>query len=111
MDKINIVSPKAVLKMSSFSMHTRSVSSLPLVNSLIKNRLFKTEPDVDDPPFQFIHTMDLSVVNTMLHDSPDLIVHRTQIWAVSRPQVGWMQESLAFLDAAVQLMHVRGTVC
>ena len=110
-DKISIVSSQAVLEMSFFSMDTRTMSSLPLVNSLIKNRLFKTEPDVDDPPFQFIHTMDLSVVNTMLHDSPDLIVHRTQIWAVSRPQVGWMQESLAFLDAAVQLLHVRGAVC
>jgi len=24
---------------------------------------------------------------------------------------GWTQESLAFLDAAVQLLHVRGAVC
>jgi len=24
---------------------------------------------------------------------------------------GWSQESLAFLDAAVQLLHVRGAVC
>jgi len=38
------------------------------------------------PPFQFIHTMDLSVVDRMLHDSPDLVIHRTEIWAVWRPQ-------------------------
>jgi len=88
MDKINIVSSQAVLKMSSFSMDTRSMSSLPLVNSLIKNRLFKTAPDIDEPPFQFIHAMDLSVVDTMLHDSPDLVTHRTDIWAVWRPQLG-----------------------
>ena len=30
--------------------------------SLVKNRLFKTAPDINEPPFQFIHTMDLSVV-------------------------------------------------
>ena len=36
-----------------------------------------------------IHTMNLSVVNTMLYDSPDLIIHRTEIWAVWRPQVGF----------------------
>ena len=74
-DKINIVSSQAVLGMSSFSMDTRSMSSSPLVNSLVKNRLFKTAPDIDERPFQFIHTMDLSVVDTMLHDSPDIVIH------------------------------------
>jgi len=54
--------------------------------------------------------MDLSVVDTMLHDSPDLVIHRTKIWAVWRP-AGWTQESLAFLDAAVQLLHVGTAVC
>jgi len=106
MDKVNIVSSQAILEMPSFAMDTRSMSSLPLVNSFVKNRLFKTAPDIDEPLFQFIHTMDLSVVDTMLHDSPDLVIHRTEIWAFWRPQ-----ESLAFLDAAVQLLHVRGAVC
>jgi len=55
------------------------MSSSPLVNSLVKNRLLKTTPDIDKPPFQFIHTMDLSVVDTMLHDRPDLVIHRTEI--------------------------------
>jgi len=77
MDKINIVSSQDVLEMSSFSMDTCSMSSSLLVNSLVKNRLFKTAPDIDKPPFQFIHTMDLSVVDTMLHDSPYVVIHRT----------------------------------
>jgi len=64
------------------------MSSSPLVNSLVKNRLFKTAPDIDEPPFKFIHTMDMSVVDTMLHDSPDLVIHRTEILAVWRPQLG-----------------------
>ena len=69
MDKINIVSSQAALKMSSFGTETRLKSSSPLVNSLV-------------------HTMDLSVVDTMLHDSPYLVIHRTEIWAVWRPPVG-----------------------
>ena len=64
------------------------MSSSPLVNSLVKQRLFKTAPDIDEPPFQFIHTMDLSVLDTMLHDSPNLVIHRTEVWAVWRPHVG-----------------------
>ena len=55
---------------------------------LVKIRLFKTALDIDELPFQFIHTVDLSVVNTMLHESPDLVIYRTEIWAVWRPQVG-----------------------
>jgi len=57
--------------------HARSL--LPLVNSLVKNRLLKTAPDSDEPPFQIIHTVDLFVVDTTLHDSPDLAIHRIEI--------------------------------
>jgi len=94
MDKINIVSSQAVLEMTSFSMDTRSMSSLPLVNSIVKNRLFKTAPDIDESPFQSIHTMDLSVVDTMLHDSPRSVLQcglrdlGCLFWAVWSPQVG-----------------------
>jgi len=88
MDRINIVSSQAVLKVSSFSMDTRSVTSSALVNSLVKIGLFNTAPDIDEPPFQFIRTMDLSVVDTMLHDSPNLLIHKIEIWAVWRSQVG-----------------------
>jgi len=82
MDKINTVSLQPVLEMCSFSMDTCSMSSSPLVNSLVKNQLFKTTPDTDELPFQFIHTMHLSVIDMMLRDSPDLVIHRTELRAV-----------------------------
>jgi len=72
MDEINIVSSQAVV-VYAFSTDTRSKSSSPLVSSLVKNRLFKTAPDVDELPFQFIHNMDLSLVDTTLHNTPLLI--------------------------------------
>ena len=78
-DKLNSVGSQAVLEMSSFSMDTRSS---PLVNSLVKNRLFKTTPDIDEALFQFIHTMDMYGVDTIPHDSLDLVIHLTEIWAV-----------------------------
>jgi len=73
MDKINIVSSQAVLEVSSFSTNMRSKSSSPPVSSLGKSRLFKTTPDIDELPFQFIHVVDLSLVDMMLHDSPLLL--------------------------------------
>jgi len=42
MDKINIVSSQAVLEKSSFSMDTHSMSSSPLVNSLVKKSQDRT---------------------------------------------------------------------
>jgi len=87
MYKINIVSSHAVIEVSSFSTDTRKSSKL-MVNSLVKNRLFKAAPDIDEPPFQFIHTMEISLVDMTLHDSPDIVIHNIEIWAVWRPQVG-----------------------
>ena len=75
MDKINIVNSEAVLEMSSFSMDTCSMFSSPLVNSLVKNWLFKTASDIDEPMFQFVHTMNLSLADTTLRDSPGLVIH------------------------------------
>jgi len=46
---------------------------------------------IDELPFQFIHTVDLSVVDTILHDSPDVVIHRTKIWDVWRIQVAGMK--------------------
>jgi len=74
-------------------------------------RLFLTASDIDEQPFQFIHTIDLSVVDTMLHDSPDLVIHRTENWAVWRPQLGRMKVWRFLTQQFNCCMHVRGAVC
>jgi len=71
MCKVNIVNSQAVFEMSSFGTDTRSKSSSPLVNNLVKNRLFKTAPD--------INTIDLSLGDTTLHDSRDFVIQRNEI--------------------------------
>ena len=83
--------------MSSFSTDTRSMSSSPLFKSLVKNRLFETASDIDEPPFQFIHTMDLSAVEAMLHDRQPRS-RNPQDWNMGCLEAtAWTQESLAFL--------------
>ena len=42
-----------------------------------------------------------------LHDSPELVIRNLGCLEAT----GWTRESLAFLDAAVQLLLVQGTVC
>jgi len=54
---------------------------LPLVNSLVKINCPNPRPhQTSTSQFQFVRTMDLSLVDTTLHNSPDLIIHRIQIW-------------------------------
>ena len=90
MDKINIVSSQAVLEMFSFS--TAHAQCLPRHWSIVSSKIDCSRPHQTSMSRRFnsstFHTMDLSVVDTMLHDSPDLVVHRTEIWAVWRPQIG-----------------------
>jgi len=62
--------------MSSFSTDTRSKSSSPLVKLAPrqKSTVQDRTTDIEESPFQFILTMDLSLVDTTLHDSPDLVI-------------------------------------
>ena len=86
------------------------MSSWPVVNSLVKNWLFKTNHTrLRWPSFQFIHTVDLSG----RHDAAWQPRSRNpQDWDLGCLEAtGWSQESLEFLDAPVQLLHVRGAVC
>ena len=111
MDKINIVSLQTVLKMSSFapfSMDTRSMSSSPLVNSLVK---------IDcSIPHQTLMSRRFNSSTLWIycgrHDAKwQPRSCNPQDWDLGCLEAtAWTQESLAFLDAAVQLLRVRGAV-
>jgi len=58
---------------------------MPLVNSHVDSRLFKATPYVNHPPF--IHATDFCLVDTMLHDNPDLLIDWVYIWDIWMPQV------------------------
>ena len=73
--------------MSSFSADIRSKSSSPLVNSLSKIDFSRPRETSMSSRFSS-STLAMSLVDSTLHDSPDLVIHRIEIWAVRRPQVG-----------------------
>jgi len=111
MHKINIVSSQAVLGMSSFGMDTRSMCSSPLINSLVKYRLFMQDRTRHWWPAVSIHPHYGFVCGR--HDAAWQPRSRNpQDWDLGCLETtAWTQASLAFLDAVVQLLHVRGAVC
>jgi len=86
MDKINIVSSQAVLKMSSFSMDTRS---RPHQTSMSRR----------------FNSSTLFVADAMLHDSPDLVIHMTDLGSLEA--TGWAQESLASWRSSSTVARAR----
>ena len=89
MDKVNSVSSQAVLYSKCPPWAWTHALCLPHNWSIASSKIDCSRPcqTSEEPSFQFVHTMDLSVVDTMLHDSPDLVIHRTEIWDVWGPQV------------------------
>jgi len=69
------ISSKTTFEVSSFRTNTSSKSFAPLINSHVDSQLFKATPNFNQPLLQFVDGVDFSVVYTMLHDSPDLVIN------------------------------------
>jgi len=83
---------------------------LPRHWSIVSSKIDCSRPHhIDEPPFQFIHYMDLSG----RHDAAWQPRSRNpQDWDLGCLEATALpQESLALFDAAVQPLHVRGAVC
>jgi len=83
---------------------------LPRHWSIVSSKIDCSRPHhIDEPPFQFIHYMDLSG----RHDAAWQRRSRNpQDWDLGCLEATALpQESMALFDAAVQPLHVRGAVC
>ena len=60
---------------------------LPLVHGVVDKALLYTSPHVN----QIVQILDLCLVNSVLHNAPDLVVDRIKVWAIRRPQI-WRDE-------------------
>jgi len=49
-------------------------------------------PDFNQPVLQFVDDVDFLLVYTTLHDSPDVVVNRTEIWTAWRPKVWTLEQ-------------------
>ena len=75
------ITSKAMFEVSSLCTNTNS-SPVPAINSHIDNRLLKAAIDVNQPLLQFVDGVDFTLVYTMLHDRPDLVINWIDIWTV-----------------------------
>jgi len=65
--------------MPSLCTHASFQSLPPFVDSRVTDGLLQTMPDVNKAPLHFINIVQMMLVQTFLHDDPDLVVDRVII--------------------------------
>ena len=70
--------------MLSICMHARSQSLSPLVDGRVNNvlLLLQTVSDVNEAQLQLIDTVHTAFIYSLLHNTPDFIIHKILVWAV-----------------------------
>jgi len=66
-----------MFKMLSVCMHAHSQSLSPLADSRVNNVLLLLQivPDVNEAQLQLIDTVHTTIIHSVLHNTPDLIIH------------------------------------
>jgi len=54
----------------------------PLVNGAVDMALLYTSPHVNQTALQIIQILDRCLLNSALHNVPDLLVDRVKVWAI-----------------------------
>ena len=68
--------------MLSICMHACSQLLSPLVDGRVNNVLLQTVPDVNEAQLQLTDTVHTTFMHSLLHNTPDFIIHYIQVWAV-----------------------------
>ena len=73
--------------MSSLCTYARFQSFSPLADRRVNDVLLQTIPGISKALLQLIDVVQTTFVNSLLHESPYLIVDRVKVWAVERLEV------------------------
>jgi len=68
-------------------MHACSQLLSPLVDGRVNNVLLQTVPNVTQAQLQLIDTAHTTFIHSLLHNTPDLIIHLIQVWVACRPEI------------------------
>jgi len=64
-----------MFKIFSICKHACSQLLAPLVDGLVNNILLQTVPNVNEAQLQLIDTAHTTFIHSLLHNTPDLIIH------------------------------------
>jgi len=73
--------------MLSICMHARSQSLSPVIDRRVNNILLQTVPNFNEALLQLIDTVHMTFTHSLLRNTPDLIIHWIQVWAVWWPEI------------------------
>ena len=93
--------------MLSLCTHTGSQSLSPLADSRVNDGLLQTMPDINEALLQLIDVVHTTFVDPLLHDSPDLVIDRVQVWTVGRPEVRTDEVVICNLRLKCMIFNVR----
>jgi len=79
-----------MFKVSTSELNTDAEMFTPLVDGVVE-LLYYASPHVNQTAIQIVQILDLCLVNSVLHNAPDLIVDRIKVWAIKWPQI-WRDE-------------------
>ena len=82
--------------MSTSCRNTGCKTITPLFYGTVNQLLINLVPFIRDALVEFINTGNLASINPVLHDPPDLVIHRIQIWAIWRPQI-WRNSQVSLV--------------
>jgi len=76
-----------LLKMSSSSLNAGTQASVPLVDGIVNHVPLQSVPDLNQSLSQLVHVLHFSLVDPILHHSPNLVIYWVEILAIQRPQI------------------------
>ena len=84
-------------------------SHTPLVDGCVDDVLLNAPANIQQTLLQFVNISNLSLVDALLHCSPDFVIHQVKIWTVRWPLFGKIKSG-ASLDVRAQLSHEHGVL-
>jgi len=74
-----------MFKMSSLCANSGLQTLSPLTDGSVDSAVLQTTPDVNQSLPEFIHIVDPCLIDTVLYDTPNLVLNRVQVQAVGWP--------------------------
>jgi len=73
-----------MFEVSNSGSNTGAETFTPLVNGVVDKALLYTSPHVNHTALQIVQILELCLLNSVLHNAPDLVVDRVKVWAIWR---------------------------